>query len=168
MVSSVIHKFNLSKHPGDSLYSGRPDGTGQTFVALHDATLEPSTGLKHAAHFNQFLLKLKRDYEAKGHVTIDEVETLALAVLLECNGGPDHNLTFLSNRLELLGLFLVCDMDKLTATRGCPGLSYLLTAERAMPNLNLDISLLATQMDSNMTDFLQDLLQGLTTMKDTR
>lgn len=168
LVPSVIHKFNLSKYPGDSLYSGGPDGTGQTFVAVHDATLEPSTGLKQAAHFLQFLRELKSDYKAKGHVPFDEAETQALAVLLECDGGPDHNLTFFSNQLALLGLFLAGDMDNLMATRGCPGLSYLLTAERAMPNLNLGISSLATQMDPNMPRFLKELQRGLTTMKDTR
>ena len=39
-------------------------------------------------------------------------------VLIECDDGPDHNLTFLTNQLSLLGLFLVGNMDNLNATRG--------------------------------------------------
>ena len=38
---TVIHHMNQSTNPGDSLYSGGPDGTGRVFVSLHDALLDP-------------------------------------------------------------------------------------------------------------------------------
>ena len=38
-------------------------------------------------------------------------------------------------------------MNKLVATRGCPGLSYLNTAEREMSLLNIRISSLAHAFD---------------------
>ena len=103
-------------------------GMVHTFVSVHDTTLDLSSGMKHAAHFHQFLQQLARErIDSYEKVT---VQGLPYWVLMECDGGPDHNLTFLSNQLSLLGLFLVGGMDKLTATRGCPGLSYLNTAER--------------------------------------
>ena len=55
LVPTVVHLMNQSTNSGDSLYSGGQHGTGRTFVSVHDATLEPSSGMKHAAHFHQFL-----------------------------------------------------------------------------------------------------------------
>ena len=52
--------MNQYINPSDSLYSGITDGTGHTFMLLHDATFDPSLGYKHAAHFRQFLLYLDR------------------------------------------------------------------------------------------------------------
>ena len=87
---------------------------------------------------------------------------------MECDGGPDHNLTFLLDQLSLLGLFLVGGMDKLTSTRGCPGLSYLNTAERPMSNLNRGISSLSLMMDPNTPAWLRELLHGVVSMKGVR
>ena len=168
VVPSVIHLMNQSTYPGDSLYSGGPDGTGCTFVSVHDATLDPSSGMKNAAHFNQFLLRLAREHDAGREISAEEIDSLAYLVLIECDGGPDHNLTFLSNQLALFGLFLVGKMDKLTTTRGCPGLSYLLTAERAMSNLNRGLSSLALRLDPNMPQWLRDILASVNSMKGTR
>ena len=58
VVPSVIHNMNQYKNPGDSLYSGVPNGTGSTFVLLHDATFDTFLGYKHTAHFHQLLLYL--------------------------------------------------------------------------------------------------------------
>ena len=58
ILSSVIHNMNQSRNHGDLLYSGGPDGTGRTFVSLHDETLDPSSGYKHDAHFHQLFLYL--------------------------------------------------------------------------------------------------------------
>ena len=63
IVLSVIHNINQSTNPGDSLYSIGPDGTGRTFFSLHDATFNPSSGYKHAAHFRQFLLYLAHSFD---------------------------------------------------------------------------------------------------------
>ena len=82
--------------------------------------------MKHAAHFNSFLLRLATEQWASN------TKPLAHLVLMECDGGADHNLTFLFNQLVLFCLFLVGNMDKINATRGTPGLSYLNVAERLM------------------------------------
>lgn len=44
IVPRVIQVMNKSPNPGDSLFSLGPEGNGQTFVAFHDATLDPSSG----------------------------------------------------------------------------------------------------------------------------
>lgn len=165
---SVIHRFNQSTNPGDSLYSGGPDGTGRGFVSLHCAMLDPSDGMKHAANFHQFLQLLARENRSSRDETVDTVQGLPYWVLMECDGGPDHNLTFLSNQLALLGLFLVGGMDKLTATRGCPGSSYLNTAERLMSLLNIGLSSLSLMLDPNTPQWLRDILHGLGSMKAIR
>ena len=45
-------------------------------------------------------------------------------------------------------------MEKLAATRGCPGLSYLNTAKRAMAILNIGLSGLALSIDLNIEQLL--------------
>ena len=45
-------------------------------------------------------------------------------------------------------------MDKLVATRGCPGLSCLNTSEQAMVILNIGLSSLALSNDPNTEEWL--------------
>ena len=61
-------------------------------------------------------------------------------LIVKCDGGPDHNLYHLANHISLFALLLVGIMDKLVATRGFPGLSYLNTAKRAIAILNIGLS----------------------------
>ena len=180
LIPSVIHFMNKSIEPGDSLYSGGVNGTGQTYVALHNSILNPSSGMKHAAHLLSFIAE-----KGGGRVPFPYL------VLLECDGGPDHNLTFLINQISLVGVFLLGGMDKLNGLRGCagriysnlysylkdvtntlifllPGMSYLNTAERPMSNLNRGVTCLALQMDPNKEPFLEELLLGASSMKTTR
>ena len=104
--------MNLSENPGDSLYSGGQDGHGRTWASPHDCTLHPSTGLKHAAHFYQYLLHV-----AKENLSEDEYDMvdglLPYVVLLETDGRPDHNCTFLYNILFIFRVFLVGNIDNL-------------------------------------------------------
>ena len=41
VIPTVIHRMNISRDPGESLYSGRPDGNGHTYISMHDETLDP-------------------------------------------------------------------------------------------------------------------------------
>ena len=116
VVPSVIHCQNISGNPGDSLYSGGPQGYGRTYMSVHDHTLDPSTGLKHCAHYYQYLLHVVKEEQSITGTAEELKEHLPHAVLIETDGGPDHNLTFLNNIISLLGLFLDENMDKLTAT----------------------------------------------------
>lgn len=45
LVPSVIQVMNNSPYPEDSHFSSRGKGNGRTFVSIHDATLDPSSGL---------------------------------------------------------------------------------------------------------------------------
>ena len=148
-VIRMFHSFLTSHNPSQHLIS-------------QQLNLDPSDGMKHAAHFNAFLLGLANEQRA------DSTKPLPYLVLIECDGGPDHNLTFLFNQLALFGLFLVGNMDKLNATRGTPGLSYLNTAERPMSNLNRGLSSLALRLNPDRPDWLLDLLSGVSSMKGIR
>ena len=57
---------------------------GRVYVSLHDATLDPSTGMKHAINLRS-LLNLMTD---------NNTSLLPYYVLLEADVGPDHYLTF--------------------------------------------------------------------------
>ena len=165
---SGIHRMNISNNPGDSLYSGGPDGHGRGYVTTHNATLDPSSGLKHIAHFYQYMLHVAREQSA-----VEDIEQLRkelpYVVLIETDGGPDHNLTFLKNILSLFGLFLVGNMDKLTATRCCSGLSFMNVAERLMSLLTLGMSGLSLMMDPNADSFLmEDVIGNISSMKGVR
>ena len=60
-------------------------------------------------------------------------------------------------------------MDKLVATRGFPGLSYLNTSERAMAILNIGLPGLSLSIDSNTENWLlSKFLKGLVYMKAVR
>ena len=60
-------------------------------------------------------------------------------------------------------------MDKLSSIRGCPGLSYLNTAERAMLVLNLGLANLALSIDPNADEWLlNEVLAGTSSMKAVR
>lgn len=167
-VASVIHRMNISNNPGDSLYSGGPDGHGRGYVSTHNATLDPSTGMKHIAHFYQYLLHVAREQSAVED--IDELKKeLPYVVLFETDGGPDHNLTFLKNQLALFGLFLAGNMDKLSATRCCSGYSFLNVCERLMSLLTIGMSGLSLMMDPNADSFLmEDVIGNVSSMKGVR
>ena len=89
-------------------------------------------------------------------------------VLLETDGGPDHNLRFLRNCILLLAAFLVGNMDKLVAVRRCLRHSYLNTVERCMSILNLGLTNLGMRVDFDLPDWLFDLLEGNGSMKKLR
>ena len=164
-VTSVIHNMNQSINPGDWLYSGGPDGMGRTFVSLHDGIFDASSGYKHAAHFHQFLLYLAHSYNRGLDTSIEDVKSLEYMVLIECDDGPDHNLTFLANHLSLLGLLLVGNMEKINATCGCPGLSYLKEEEipTSLPNYGLES--LALRMDPDTPEWLHEIFNSVSSMK---
>ena len=81
-VTSVIHTMNITEHSGDLLYNSGDDGHGWTFVSVHDTILDLSPWIKHVAHLYKFV-KLYQHF--------------MYLIKVECDGGPDHNLNFLSN-----------------------------------------------------------------------
>ncbi len=71
--------------------------------------------------------------------------------------------------MALFGLFLICNVDKMTATRCCPGLSFLNIVERAMSLVNMGISSLALAIDPDADKFLvEEVIKGMSSMKNVR
>ena len=65
--------------------------------------------------------------------------------IVETDGGPDHAIKTLQNKLTILSQLLITNVDKLIVTRGYQGLSYLKTVERKMSVLNTGLSNIALQ-----------------------
>eukprot|EP00957_Ditylum_brightwellii_P125238 9546837-Ditylum_brightwellii.AAC.1 len=87
-------------------------------------------------------------------------------VLLETDGGPDHNTTFLNTQLSFLVIFLLSEMDKLVRICCCPASSYLNTEEQLMSVLNLGLNILALTIDPDTPKWLQEeVLKDCSSMK---
>ena len=88
---------------------------------------------------------------------------------MKCEGGGNHELRHVFNQVSTLGMFLNINMDKLVATRGCTGLSYLNTVEREMSLLNVGISSLTLAFGTDTDEWiLSEILEGVVCMKDVR
>ena len=79
-------------------------------MSLRFSTFNPFSGYNGAAHFQEILLYLVHSRDHVVYTSMEEVKSLTYMVLIECDGGPDHTLTFLANQLLLIGLFLVGNM----------------------------------------------------------
>lgn len=177
LIPSVSSRFNIRDTFGESLFSGGAEGHGHITVALHDAIFEPSTSFHHAASFYKLIVDNTASTRAPESIVTEEhaeegqglASSMPYYVLIECDGGPDHNITFLSNQIAAFALFLVGNMDKLDILRCCPGLSFLCTTERAMSILNLGLSNLSLMISPDSPEFLlKDVLARASSMKAVR
>ena len=100
-------------------------------MSVHDDTFDPSTGIKHAA--NLFCLM-------RTIIGTNEPPCPSYLVVLDKNGGGDHNHKHVRNQIALFSLFILGNMYNRNVTCGCPGLYFPNTAERAMDLLNIIIS----------------------------
>ena len=94
----------------------------------------------------------------------EEVKSLAYVVLIECDYGHDHNLTFLANQVPLSGSFLVGNMDNLISTHRCPGISYLNMVERSISLLKNGLASLVLRMDPDTPEFLHKILTSVSSI----
>ena len=67
-------------------------------------------------------------------------------------------------KVALFALFLKSKVNKLIAIRGCPGLSYLDTEERAMSVLNIGLENLSLQLNP-IAWLKEEVLLSATSMK---
>jgi hypothetical protein len=95
---------------------------GIVYVCIKDAVFQPSTPLRHAT-------------EVKGIIG-DKMKDLRV-LLMYTDGGPDHNVKYLTVWVSLIWLFLSGDLDLLVAARTCPTQSWKNVVERLMCILNL-------------------------------
>ena len=59
-------------------------------------------------------------------------------------------------------------MEKINSTRGCPGISYLNTAERPVSLLNYGLASISLRMDPEMPEWLHEILNSVSSMKGVR
>ena len=137
--------MNITSDAGDYLNIGSEEGGDRLYVYVHDAIFDPSTGIKHAAN----LLRVMRT-----SIVTNESLCPFYLVVLETDGGGNHDHKHVRKQLALFGLFLLENMDKINMTRGCPGLYFIDTVERNMALLNIGLSGLALKSNVQVVDAL--------------
>ena len=87
------------------------DGKGRHSVALRDATFQKSTAFHHAACLLNYLKSAASRDMQEGEQDHIQLPIMPCSLLLETDGGPDHNTTFVQNQLALFALFLLSGVD---------------------------------------------------------
>lgn len=128
IIPSVTLKCNIPDSMEGSFFGGGDDGDGEMEVVLRDGTFDESDVFDHCAQLLQ---------------NLNNETSKPYGIVLQTDGGPDHNLTFLRTQLALVSFFILSDMDILVAIRGVPNGSWLNKAERCMSILNLGLQDLA-------------------------
>lgn len=162
IVPSVTMHGNVPNEYDGSFFAGGEAGDGEITVTLNDATFNKSDVFVHTA---QLLLDLRtRPAEPESEKSAaDEL----MVLLLQTDGGPDHNLNFLRSRLALMGMFLLLDVDAMDILRGAPQGSSLNTVERCMSILNFALCD-AALMRGIMPAWAEALVANSNSMKEVR
>ena len=105
--------------------------------------------------------------ERLGHVA------MPLIMVLQADGGPDHNTTFLYNQLVALAFFLLSGCDRIIQFCGCAYESWSNFVEQAMSLLNIPISNCAFAVDYFCFEedemwFVDKIMKKSGTMNETR
>ena len=98
--------------------------TGNVYVGVKDSIFEASSPLRHVFELYSILMSLA----SQKHI-----------LFLYTDGGPDHNLMYLSVQISLICLFSQLDLDFLCASRTAPYHSWHNPVERVMAILNLGL-----------------------------
>lgn len=115
-VPTVTLLCDIPEDPSESFYHG------QVYVAVKSSTLQPSTVVRAHTELGSLLLNEKGEHQSMAFLLTD--------------GGPEHNLTFLSVQVGLILMFRMLDLDQLIVGRSCPQNSWTNEVERVMSNLN--------------------------------
>jgi hypothetical protein len=153
IIPSVLHLGNIPDDMSGSFFGGGHDtGTGELEVVLKDATFDASDVFSHCA---QLLVSMRE-------------RQVPFLLLLQTDGGPDHNLMFVRTQLALVAMFLELEeIDHLVVLRGCPQGSYLNTVERGMSILNLGLQHCSIKR-GRMPNWAEKRVQSASTMKEIR
>jgi hypothetical protein len=105
IVPSVKNYMNIGRSTGESLYSGDEEGgNGTVQVALHDHTFEPSNIF---AHHSSVLLELEQRACLQDSASEKDPKMfMPYLVLMEADGGPDHNIPFNRSKLAATAFLL--------------------------------------------------------------
>ena len=120
MIPSVTMLHDIPEKPDDSFYRE------QVFVGLKNAVLEASSPV-YGMHATEL-----------GKILTQEGFSFPL-LFLYTDGGPDHNLSFLSVQLSLIALFIHFDLDMIAAVKTAPYHSWKNPCERVNCVLNLGL-----------------------------
>ncbi len=150
--ASIIPSVTLKCNIPDSMERSFFGGDGEMEVVLRDGTFDGSDVFDHCSQLLQ---------------TLSNEPVKPFGIVLQTDGGPDHNLTFLRTRLALVSLFISGDMDILVAIRGAPNGSWLNKAERCMSILNLGLQDVAL-IQGVMPEWAEDHVKSASSMKDVR
>ena len=180
IIPSVTLIGNIPSEYNGSFFSGGVEGNGQIHVVLRDATFQPSDVFDHCA---QLFSTIKTKYEARDRDSTAspssasdiedgiEIGQTINAILLQTDGGPNHNITFLRTQLALVALFITLmeefGLDHFVAIRGAPHGSWLNTVERSMSILNFGLQNLALKR-AEMPPWAERIAQIAGTMKGVR
>ena len=179
IIPSVTLLGNIPQEYDGSFYSGGEDGNGEIHVVLRDATFDASDVFDHSAQLYDILIN--KDLASEASLTLsssansdedeedDDLFRIAKmnVLLLQTDGGPDHNLKFLRTKLALIALFNALGVDHLVALRGAPHGSYLNVVERCMSLLNLGLQNLALKR-REMPDWAEEAVANAGSMNDVR
>eukprot|EP00978_Attheya_sp_CCMP212_P010159 scaffold24367_cov73-Attheya_sp.AAC.3 len=86
----------------------------------------------------------------------------------QTDGRPDHNITLMRCRLAAVAVFLLGNMDRMVMVRGCPQLSFLNVAERAMSLLNIGLTGLSLKLKPKPNEWFKNILSKSNSMAKTR
>ena len=100
LVPSVVLINNIPHEVEGSWYCGN------VIVSLKEASLEPSTPLRHATELKKILT--------------NHSNPIKPILCIYSDGGPDHRLMYLAVKVSLILLFLALDLDYLLASRTAP------------------------------------------------
>ena len=147
IVPSVVLLCSVPDSLDDSFYRGK------VYVGIKDAIFEPSSPLRHATELHSILKSVDSDPKP--------------ILLIYSDGGPDHNLTFLSTQISYICLFLQMDLDMLSAVRTPPYNSWKNPVERIMSIVNIALQSVGL-MRQSMSEGLEKLMAANNSMKDIR
>jgi hypothetical protein len=98
---------------------------GQVYVAVKSSIMQPSTVVRAHAELSKLLIREKDAKQSIGIMLTD--------------GGPEHNLNFISVQIALIMLWRTVEFDILVVCRSCPQNSWTNEVERVMSVLNLGL-----------------------------
>jgi hypothetical protein len=150
---SVTLFSNIPDNYDGSFYSGGENGFGEVHVTSRDSVFDSSDVFDHCAQLYEILANKKVEDDDNSSNPKSYAETLC-ALVLQTDGGSDHNIKFLRTKLALISLFQKLDVDHFVVLRGAPYGSFLNVAERAMSLLNIGLQNVALVRDQ-MADWAE-------------
>ena len=118
-VPTVTLISDIPDDASDSFYQG------QVYVAVKSSIMQPSTVVRAHTELSKVLIREKKNKQTVG--------------ILLTDGGPEHNLNFMSVQIVLILLWRMVKFGVLVVCRSCPQNSWTNEVERVMSVLNLGL-----------------------------